>query len=191
MISRCHFDGDPAYEDYGGRGIIVCVRWRCLGGFANFVADMRPRPSRQHSLDRKNNDAGYEPENCRWATRTEQARNRRNNRLLTIDGLTAPVASWAEKSGVSRRIITDRLEAGWEPKRAVFKPGRLHEDIAIGNEFSRWTVIGIKSRNKYGNRRYECRCACGEVRVLRGYDLRTGKTKSCRACSMRGNQHAR
>lgn len=75
MKERCYNPKSKRYEDWGGRGITVCDRW--LEGFENFLADMGPRPSPRHSLDRKDNDGNYEPSNCRWATYSEQNLNRR------------------------------------------------------------------------------------------------------------------
>lgn len=74
MKDRCFNTNCPAFNRYGGRGITVCERWR--DSFENFLADMGPRPSPKHSVDRINNDEGYSPDNCRWATDTEQVRNR-------------------------------------------------------------------------------------------------------------------
>jgi hypothetical protein len=95
MLSRCHNPANPRYDDYGGRGITVCDRWRA--DFAAFLADVGRRPSPAHSLDRIDNDRGYEPGNCRWATAYVQARNR-GRRALGRSGhyLSTRWASHAE-----------------------------------------------------------------------------------------------
>jgi hypothetical protein len=78
MICRCELRSDKKYADYGGRGITVCKRWR--SDYRNFLADMGRRPSPKHSIDRIDNDRGYYPGNCRWATLSEQNLNRRPKR---------------------------------------------------------------------------------------------------------------
>lgn len=80
MIQRCHNERHKDYENYGGRGITVCDRWRNSVG--NFLSDMGPRPSRKHSIDRIDVNGNYEPANCRWATITQQNQNRRNSILI-------------------------------------------------------------------------------------------------------------
>ena len=78
MMQRCYNENCPVYDDYGGRGIKVCDRWRDRAvGFTRFLKDMGQRPPNM-TLDRVNNDGNYEPSNCRWATRTQQQRNRRS-----------------------------------------------------------------------------------------------------------------
>lgn len=92
---RCHNPNDAGYVNYGGRGIKVCDRW--LESFEDFYADMGPRPSSKHSIGRKDNDAGYSPENCRWETVYQQARNTRSNRFISLEGQTLCLIEWAEK----------------------------------------------------------------------------------------------
>lgn len=116
MFARCHSPTSPAYKRYGGRGIKVCRRWN---KFENFLSDMGERPSRAHSLDRINNDGGYSPSNCRWATRAQQNRNRSNNQWLTIDGKTAIITDWAVATGVGDGTIRWRLAHGWSPEKAI------------------------------------------------------------------------
>lgn len=79
MKGRCDNPKDRKYPHYGGRGVKVCKRWYV---YAAFLTDMGRRPSAQHSIDRKNNNGNYTPSNCRWATRSEQQRNKRSNKIL-------------------------------------------------------------------------------------------------------------
>ena len=103
----------------------MCESWR---KFENFLADMGQRPPNM-SLERINNEADYEPSNCRWATRSEQARNKRNNHMLTIDGEAHCITAWSEISGVRARTIRSRLAAGRSPFLAVFgdRRGRVRD----------------------------------------------------------------
>src|SRR6202011_774629 len=97
MMLRCSRETHPFYRRCGGRGIKVCKGWR---DFWTFFADMGKRPTRRHQLERVNNDGDYKPSNCRWATRKEQARNRRNNRRVTYKGVTRLLVEWEELTGI-------------------------------------------------------------------------------------------
>lgn len=108
------------FPNYGARGINICTRWR--ESFESFLSDMGKSPSPKHSIERIDNDGNYEPENCRWVTQKEQARNRRSNRLLTRNGKTATLAEWAELSGVNRATIWSRLRRRWSVDEAIFTP---------------------------------------------------------------------
>jgi len=120
MIKRCTDPCTTYYEYYGGRGITVCDRWAGENGLSNFMEDMGPRPSKGHSIDRINNDAGYYPENCKWATRAEQARNKRSTRLLTYGGRTLCMEDWAKEIGISPYTIGSRLRVyGWTVEKAL------------------------------------------------------------------------
>lgn len=94
MQDRCGNPNNPKFHRYGGRGIKVCQRW--LEDFRNFLADMGPKPSPKHSIERKNNDGDYEPDNCRWATNYEQSRNKSQNNFVEIDGTTLCVLDWCK-----------------------------------------------------------------------------------------------
>lgn len=125
MLARCYRRNSSHYDDYGGRGIRVCRRWQGEHGFEHFLADMGSRPSLQHSLDRyPDNDGNYEPTNCRWATKKQQARNRRSSLVLTVDGVSATVAEWAEKTGVPAHRLYCRKRVGWSDEDAVKRPPR-------------------------------------------------------------------
>lgn len=124
--NRCHNPRNKAYRIYGGRGIALCSRWRFgedgKSGLECFLADMGPRPSAEHSLDRKNNELGYSKENCRWATRKEQQRNMRSNRMIELDGERICVAEAAERYGLKPPTVYSRLHLGWPIDRALSTP---------------------------------------------------------------------
>lgn len=123
MRKRCLKRDLPAYPDYGGRGIMICPEW---SDFAVFYRDMGDRPSPHHSLDRINNDGPYSPENCRWATKTEQARNTRSTRRITLHGVTRPMADWADLTGIPISTLRARIDRyGWSAEDALTKPIRL------------------------------------------------------------------
>lgn len=117
MLTRCRNPNNAAYPNYGGRGIGVCPEWEL---FDNFYRDMGDPPAGA-TLDRIDNDAGYSPANCQWASRLEQSRNRRTRRL-EIGGISKPIWQWAEEVGIKSATIRARLKYGWSPIAAVYTP---------------------------------------------------------------------
>lgn len=122
MMNRCHKPTDWYYDRYGGRGIFVCKRWHNV---KNFIADLSDDYRPGLMLERKDNNKGYMPSNCRWATPGEQANNKSNNRTLTALGKTQTLAQWSRETGIHRRTITSRLDLmKWPPDRAVSRKER-------------------------------------------------------------------
>ncbi len=105
MIRRCTNPDCKDYINYGGRGITVCEHWKI---FTNFLYDMGDAPDRCQ-LDRIYNNKGYYKDNCRWATKKEQARNRRNNNLITAFGKTKCLVEWSEATGITWTTLYARI----------------------------------------------------------------------------------
>lgn len=117
IIQRTTNPGHPDYANYGGRGITVCSEWR--GSFEAFSRDMSPGYSTGLELDRIDNDGSYDKDNCRWVTRTEQNRNRRNSVMLTFRGRTMNASAWAKALGLNGATVRSRLRTGWSVERAL------------------------------------------------------------------------
>ncbi len=116
MIARCTNPNRPDYAFYGARGIAVCQRWR--DSFAAFLADMGEKPAGL-SLDRIDNGKGYEPGNCRWATKYEQMQNTRGTRLIAFGGEVMGLNAWAAKLGICHSSLQGRLRRGWPLEKAL------------------------------------------------------------------------
>lgn len=108
--TRCTNKNHRSYKNYGGRGISVCKKW--LESFDEFMKDLGPRPSKDHSIDRIDYNGNYEPENCRWANHTEQARNKRNNIYVEYEGETMLLVEASEKSGINEACLRARHSKG-------------------------------------------------------------------------------
>lgn len=116
MIDRCTLPTHQAWNNYGGRGIKVCRRWK--GSFESFWADMGPTYQPGLTLDRIDNNLHYTPENCRWATHSTQANNRRNN--VRINGKT--IKQLSMESGIGRSTLQYRLNRGWPLDKLLLRP---------------------------------------------------------------------
>lgn len=121
MRNRCDNFAHNAYERYGGRGISYDPAWK---NFKNFIKDMGLKPDPKMELDRIDNDKNYSKDNCRWATRKEQTRNRggkRPTRLFTYDGKTMCIKDWADYVGITPQSMQKRLNKGWPLEKAFAK----------------------------------------------------------------------
>lgn len=122
MWERCMCPNSLDYPDYGGRGIQICKEWRGEGGIQRFFHDMKDRPSMNHSVHRIDNNGNYEPGNCRWATKVEQARKKRNTRLIEFNGKSLCAPEWSEETGLPLTTIYNRVRAGWSAERILTTP---------------------------------------------------------------------
>ena len=127
MIQRCCNPKDRGYHLYGGRGITVCEQWK--NSFTAFIEDVGRRPSSEYSLDRKDNNKGYEPSNCKWATKEEQRSNQRhiiprNARFITVNEITDTIAGWGRRLGATDgyQLVLNRIKHGWTEEDAVLTP---------------------------------------------------------------------
>lgn len=121
MKARCRNPNAPNYKLYGGRGIRVSITWN---SFEQFLKDMGSRPSPEHTLDRINNNRGYNKKNCRWATMKAQQNNRRNNVRVEIDGEVKTLSQWCEIYGIQISTAHKRISKGWAASDAIQKPIR-------------------------------------------------------------------
>ena len=123
MLQRCQNPNNPKFKDYGGRGITVHKRWKGEGGFMNFLADMGPKPSPKHSIGRRINDFPYSRLNARWETATEQARNKRSNKLSIgkADGIRFLYLFGFTQEEIARKFNVDQTMISLVVTRKTWK----------------------------------------------------------------------
>ncbi len=119
---RCYNPNYKRFHDWGGRGIKMCERW--LNSFQAFYADMGPRPSNDHSIERIDNNGDYWPGNCYWATRSQQANNRRSNRFIIFNKKTKTIMEWSRLVNIPYATIVARLNYGWSAEDVLTVPVR-------------------------------------------------------------------
>ena len=120
LKQRCQNPDDPSFQDYGGRGISIHPDWE--NDFLAFHAHVGDRPTPDHSIERIDNYGDYAPGNVRWATRSEQARNRRSNRIVNYDGQEMCLVAACELAGLPYKSVKNRLYKGWPESRALSEP---------------------------------------------------------------------
>lgn len=153
MKQRCLNPKNPAYHRYGGRGITICEQWLGDDGWPQFLKDMGRKPTLNHSIERKNNNLGYSPDNCKWATKGEQQNNREVSVKIAWRGETFTVTEWARKLGITPASLTKRLNSkGWTLDEALTEPsqaaniGKLYSFNGQEKTLSEWSeVVGVAS----------------------------------------------
>ena len=123
MLQRCYNHKAPRYEEWGGRGIKVCDRW--IESIGNFLEDMGHPPSDNHTLDRIDNNGHYEPNNCKWSTRSEQQQNKKDTIYLDINGVKDTVNKWSKISGTPRQTIITRYFRNYSHYECVYGKNKL------------------------------------------------------------------
>ena len=162
-LQRCYNPNSADYRFYGGRGIGVCDRWR--ESFDNFLADMGVRPDGM-TLERKEVDGDYTPDNCIWATRKQQSSNRRLTVTLTIDGVTRSMSEWAEITGISYSTLKARKQRlGYSDEDCINK--------------------SVKPGAKLEGKEYKVRKATDKSLFPRGYESRLTRFSPEEAVSIR------
>ena len=120
MIQRCKNPNNKSYKYYGGRGICVCNEWLTFESFAKWATENGYKEGL--SIDRINNNEGYNPANCRWATALTQIRNRTGSIFITYQNKTKPINEWANLLGINYRTLYNRyVEKGWSAERSLFE----------------------------------------------------------------------
>ncbi len=127
MIQRCFNPNCRSYYLYGRRGIKVCEEWR--SSFETFLKDVGPKPSPSHSIDRIDVNGNYEPKNVKWSTRKEQARNKRDTRWITHNGVTKCLSEWAEDAGLPQPCLQGRILLGWPMDLALSVPNGKYRNF--------------------------------------------------------------
>jgi len=121
MRGRCNSPSNRNYSDYGARGITVCPEWSNVEEFCKWA--LASGYDENLTLDRKDNDGNYTPENCKWSTQKEQQNNRRNNHLITANGESHTIEEWSLITGIQYLTIWQRIfKAGWSPEKAITTP---------------------------------------------------------------------
>jgi Mor family transcriptional regulator len=179
MKQRCANPKNQKYYAYGERGIKVCDSWR--NSFEAFYSDMGPRPTPKHTIERKDNNGNYEPDNCIWAPPEVQMRNRRNTKFIEYQGERRSIPEWSEVLGIPYRILRQRINRDHLPIELAFELNK-YQRFGCGDESSYHKltdsqVAEIRNRRKTGERRVDLAKEFG-VSTSQIYNICTGRQRS-------------
>lgn len=170
MKQRCYNQNNPNYYRYGGRGITICPEW--LDDFMNFYEwSMKNGYSDNLTLDRKDNNKGYYPDNCRWATETEQANNKRNNAIIQYMGENKTIHELANEYKIDHGCLRWRIDNGWDIEKALKTPS--HKRCI---DFNGKTKTLQEWAEKYG-----LKYSCLQWRIDNGWDIEKALTTPSKA----------
>ena len=159
MKTRCTNPSVKIFPYYGGRGITVCPQW--ASSFEAFLQDMGPCPPNL-SLERRDNNKGYAPENCYWATREEQGNNKRSNRLIVFNGQTLTVSAWARQYGLSDACLHARVfRSRWPMDKALSTPAKHKRGLLLTFQGKTMRVTQWNTRLGYPDRTIDKRLLHG------------------------------
>lgn len=194
MFSRCTKPSSPSWDNYGGRGITVCQRWH---DFRLFVSDMGPKPTDLHTLDRRDNEQGYSPDNCRWATRTEQCFNRRKFKSNT-SGHTGVVKTHRGDWHAGFDYEHVRYDIGWfKLKRDAGKARAVFVELFFSDRAAAIASVNDRVRNNSTTRHrgvtsceqgYIARCTIDGVRHYIGYFMKAEDAVTARETFLIGRR---
>ena len=145
MHARCTKSYASGYENYGGRGIKMCPKWR--NSFEEFFKDMGPKPSAHHTVERKDVNGDYEQDNCIWLLRVDQSKNKRNSIKLEINGEVKLVKDWCRHYNITYELVRGRLRRGWTKSiETLFEPPRNEAWNSKCNSVQLYELDGVKKR---------------------------------------------
>ncbi len=177
---RCLNEKNDGYLHYGGRGIKICLRWQ--NSFEDFYIDMGPRPSKYHSIERKNVDGDYEPGNCIWILKIDQGKNKRNSLTLEINGEVKLIIDWCKHYNIPIQLVKGRLKRGWfNSIETLFEPPKCKAWNSKDSDIKLYDINGIKKRLRRWCKDYniEYKAVWGRMNKF-GWDLQRALTTPIR-----------
>lgn len=181
MMQRCNNPKHHNYHRYGGRGINVCDEWKDLATFVAWAHATYPDSGEKFTVDRIDNDKGYSPNNCRWATSKVQANNRKKTAQATINGETRSISEWCEIYHMPHQVVLSRIRCmKWEALKALSTPvKRFNERGALVE------IEGVKKTIKDWCKEYGIQRSTVYGRICRGMSVEEAITKPIKSKSVR------